>query len=87
MSSYGLRLLHRAQTKGMRVVEDPNLVYHKTIKRTWRERLRSRPWAATRVIEVPDPTVYESDLFNAIYGHPATIQSLRLALNAQQEKP
>jgi hypothetical protein len=70
---------------GLKVVENPNLVYYEQVKRTWRERLRSKPWRAYKEVAKPDPNFYTSS--GTIFAHPATVKSLRHALNAQQGDP
>jgi hypothetical protein len=71
----------------LKVIENSNLVYYEKVKRTWRERLRSKPWRAYKEVAKPDPMLYPSQRLGVIVGHPATIKNLRHALNAQQGDP
>lgn len=61
---------------GLKVIENPNLVHWTRVKRTWRERLRSKPWIAYKEVGTPDPDVYPSRTFGVIIGHPETLRKL-----------
>ena len=65
---------------GRPIIESPFVTVLETrvVKRTWRERLLSRPWRpwqATKEIgvRVPDPQLYF--VGSVIVGHPATVQA------------
>lgn len=66
---------------GLRIIESPHLTVPRTVTRTWRERLFSwpwRPWRATRVVQAPDPSMYQM-AGGLLVGHPVTINRLRRA--------
>lgn len=71
---------------GLRIIENPLLVVPgepRTVRRSWRERLFSRPWhpwtpTKTIVPMVPDPSAYA--LGGCYVMHPATARALMRAV-------
>ena len=71
----------------VRVFESKYMTVPQEVKRTWRERLFTRPFRPfrkTKIIQVPNPNLYRTPF--GVYGHPETIRKLKAALaekNAQ----
>lgn len=66
---------------GCKVVEVAHLAQTKTIGRSWRERLFSRPWQPWRKLKtVPtgEPVVY-ADGRGTIYAYPRGVEAIRQA--------
>ena len=73
---------------GIPIIETPHLVNYRTVKRTWRERLFTRPWRprkATKVITVPCKEAYLVDPGRVMVGvrgpalvlHPAYLEEFK----------
>lgn len=63
---------------GMRVIESPLLTEPREVRRTWYERLFTRPWrplGATRTVQVPSKTIYRIGP-DVLLMHPATLREL-----------
>ena len=68
---------------GMQLLESAYMTVTKetTVKRSWRERLLSRPWRPWKTTKIvvsqePDPNLYRIGR-TQIVGHPATIAKLK----------
>ena len=64
---------------GIHFIPNKHLTVQETVPRTWKERLFSWPWRPirkTKVISVPDPTVYYFGNRKAT-AHPATIALIK----------
>jgi hypothetical protein len=65
----------------VRVYENIYLTVPETVKRTWKERLFTRPWRPfrkTKVIQVPNPDLIKTSV--GLIGHPDTVAKLRKML-------
>lgn len=69
---------------GVRIMEDPNLVRDgapRYVRRSWRERLFSRPWRPlqrTRIVTPKEPSPEVLRIRPGVVAmHPATAQALR----------
>lgn len=63
---------------GIHFIPNKNLTVQGTVPRTWKERMFSWPWRPlrkTKVINVPDPTVYL--MGDKAIAHPATIALIK----------
>jgi hypothetical protein len=72
---------------GLKLTQSHYLATTRTVNRTWRERLFSwpwRPWLATRIERIPDPSLYQLG-GDTLVGHPATIERLRRATKGARE--
>lgn len=70
--------LGAARLSGYRVIVDANLTDAKTVQRSWRERLFTRPWRPFRrakTIQVPSSNVVLTG--RTMILHPATLAQLR----------
>ena len=77
---------------GFEIVENQNMLVNDgpPIKRTWRERLFSRPWrplVTHRQPMKPDPDFIVSHDERTIFCHPATARELRVAITAHHGPP
>lgn len=71
-----------------RVVTNPILTKTETreVKRTWKERLFTRPWTPWKVMrtethQVPDRDVLVDKINRVIYAHPVVVKEMNEALN------
>ncbi len=79
---------------GLQIIENKNMVIEDgttIIKRSWRERIFSRPWRPlqrTREITrfVPDPDVYLIRDRNIIIAHPVTVTKLHQEIQKREEE-
>jgi hypothetical protein len=78
---------------GYKVVANPILTKTETreVKRTWKERLFTRPWQPFKVIrtesyQVPDRDVLVDKINRVIYAHPSVVKELNEALTKVEKQ-
>lgn len=72
-SPLGLPAMH----DGLRVIQSPSMARYWTARRTWKERLLTRPWRPWIAAKRTEVIIRHGD---TLYMHPATWDSLRRRL-------